>query len=303
MAVALLFMKIRAITLFEPKNGFIKQAGKIFQDVRTWRTVGNRSRSIWNCVVFREPDNKKALALIKKKVFVHYLASPSDKDFIEQAAKLMFVLEPIDNFKFGISFDCPEYSPFFPYSYGDSGFSIGPEIIPQLHDENLIQELKDIESRALKLEAESDVEYRGMDLSLTPFPTGDSVVSAIGGRFGAAGTVFSAAKITTMLKSLPVKKCGFNGIFYSVAEDPLLSKCEPDLNLLLALSTVCGAGLDMIPVRATREVVVRLIKDVAALSFKVRKGLGVRMMPTKESGKWMDLDHSFLCKARIYELA
>ena len=69
---------------------------------------------------------------------------------------------------------------------------------------------------------------------------------------------------------------GFNGVMYSVLEDDYLALAVKNKKLsidsLLLYSTVCGCGIDMVPVPGNifLEEISSLIIDTAALSIALR---------------------------------
>jgi len=74
-------------------------------------------------------------------------------------------------------------------------------------------------------------------------------------KFGSNGTQFMTSYLTSVLKELinisKIKTVGFNGIMYSLLEDKLMCKSfEKDqfsIDSIILYSTVCGCGLDMVP--------------------------------------------------------
>jgi len=93
-----------------------------------------------------------------------------------------------------------------------------------------------------------------------------------------------------VLKSLRVKTCGYSGLMLPVLEDPVLARRASEgrysVRDLLLYSSVCGTGLDVVPLpgdsRADR--LAALIADVVALSTKLRKPLSARLFPVPDKG-------------------
>jgi uncharacterized protein (UPF0210 family) len=98
---------------------------------------------------------------------------------------------------------------------------------------------------------------------------------------------------------------------YSLAEDDYLAQANSrrclTLDALVALSAVCGCGLDMVPIPGTSfpEEVAALILDIAALSCTLRKPLGVRLLPipNRAANEFTQFNLDFLCDTRIIGLA
>jgi hypothetical protein len=78
---------------------------------------------------------------------------------------------------------------------------------------------------------------------------------------------------------------GFSGVMMPVLEDTRLSQLwgqgALSMDQLLAYSSVCGTGLDTIPLPGdiTPQQLERIIGDVATLSVKLSKPLTARLMP------------------------
>ena len=130
--------------------------------------------------------------------------------------------------------------------------------------------------------------YGGIDVS--PAPGKDASIGAAievltGVPFGSASTLAGCAAITDVLKSVRVKTCGYSGLMLPVLEDPVLAQRASEgrftVRDLLLYSSVCGTGLDVVPLPgdAPADELAALIADVAALSTKLRKPLSARLFP------------------------
>src|SRR3989442_937077 len=118
------------------------------------------------------------------------------------------------------------------------------------------------------------------------------------------GTPVSAgcAAITDVLKSLRVKTCGYSGLMLPVLEDPVLARRASEgrysVRDLLLYSTVCGTGLDVVPLPGdtAADRLAALIADVAALSTKLPKPLSARLFPVpgKSAGQRAHFDDPYL---------
>src|SRR6202007_1751875 len=129
-----------------------------------------------------------------------------------------------------------------------------------------------------------------MGVDPTPAPLGDvSIGAAIetytGAKFGSSGTMTAALIITTAVKAVPQKQIGYSGLMVPVMEDKLLAQrwAEGTYNVdsLLAYSSVCGTGLDTIPLPGdiTIDQMERIFSDVASLATKWNKPLSARLQP------------------------
>ena len=97
----------------------------------------------------------------------------------------------------------------------------------------------------------------GMDTSAAPSKSCASMVDVyqlLGvPYFGASGTVEASALLTRVFKSVNgVTQIGFSGLMLAVTEDQGLAQAslndEFDIRALLTYSSVCGIGLDTVPV-------------------------------------------------------
>lgn len=247
----------------------------------------------------------------------------------------------IDNFRVGLSAACPAGLPFFPFSRHEGNamaFSIAMETAPVALDlaqlarsegwsltafqdrliEAFARDMAVIDALGRELEAASGVDYRGLDGSLAPFPDGSTsigrLVELLGpSPVGAHGSVFITSLLTEAIKlggaRAGARLVGFNGVMYSVLEDDGLAQANNlravSLEKLALLSTVCGCGIDMVPVPGTMfaEDLAGLVLDIATLAVRLRKPLGVRVLPipNKVVNEYTELNLDFLCDSRLMD--
>src|SRR5438046_2285065 len=206
----------------------------------------------------------------------------------------------IGNFRFAAAANVPAGTPFFPVAYhrGSDAVALGLESPPLLSaafaGANTLAEAKQrlatsLESRLAPVERlirtaarRDERAYLGIDVSPAPgkdASIGGAIELLTGVPFGAASTLAGCAAITDVLKSVRLKTCGYSGLMLPVLEDPVLAQRASEgrftVRDLLLYSSVCGTGLDVVPLpgdsRADR--LAALIADVAALSTKLRKPL------------------------------
>ncbi len=211
------------------------------------------------------------------------------------------------NLRFAALMNCPPNTPFFPAAYWRdtrTNFSIGWQAIDLVQDafadapnlEAGLQNMKTImEAEGQKVVALAEtiakdwgIKFVGIDVSLAPMGD-DSIAYAmeqlLPGCFGDSGTLTASAGITRTLKSLSLPLCGYSGLMLPVLEDIGLGKrseeCYFNLDSLLLYSTVCGTGLDTIPIPgdASTEQITAILSDVATLSMQLKKPLSVRLFP------------------------
>jgi uncharacterized protein (UPF0210 family) len=225
------------------------------------------------------------------------------------------------------------YGPFFPGSWhnGPGGqFSIGFEGANVVRDvfakdkgnaeaatadltAALTIHAKVADAVGNKIAAATHWTFMGVDP--TPAPLGDvSIGAAIeaftGARFGSSGTLTASRIITAAVKAVPVKQIGYSGLMVPVMEDKHLAErwAESAYNIdsLLAYSSVCGTGLDTIPLPGdvTLDQMNRIFSDVASLAVKWNKPLSARLQPIpgKKAGDRTEFDDPFLFNTIIHPL-
>jgi uncharacterized protein (UPF0210 family) len=105
-------------------------------------------------------------------------------------------------------------------------------------------------------------------------------------------------------------RAGFNGLMLPLLEDSALAAraAQGVLSVkdLLLYSTVCGTGLDTIPLPGdtTQEQLYALLLDLAALSTRLDKPLTARLMPIpgKKAGDPTNFDFPYFANSRVLAL-
>ena len=219
----------------------------------------------------------------------------------------------VGNFEFAAAANIPAGTPFFPVGWhqGPESVAIGVESASVVEEafaglkagedptarlkQKLDAVLAPIERLGRDIAREHERTYLGIDSS--PAPGKDrSIAAAIEALthapFGNAGTLEACAAITAALKTVGVTTCGYSGLMLPVLEDPLLAQRAGEgrftLRDLILYSSVCGTGLDVAPIPGDTSVesIAGLLRDVAALSSRLRKPLSVRLflVPGKKVG-------------------
>lgn len=231
---------------------------------------------------------------------------------VQAAARVMKkladgTLQSEGNFHFAALASVPQATPFFPSAYLTGlghQFAVGLESadevsaavrdVPDLPtatrrlDDLFFQLASKVENVALRVDSERGWIYLGLDLS--PAPSKDaSIVTAIESishqPLGSNGTLSAVGAITAAIKTVGLRKTGFSGLMLPVLEDSVLAERWSaglvSMDSLLTYSSVCGTGLDTIPLpgTATVEQLARIIGDVATLSVKWNKPLTARLLP------------------------
>lgn len=218
------------------------------------------------------------------------------------------------NFRFGAVANCPPSIPFFPSGYHDGGhshFSVGFEsggkVYAVAHEAPNAEaavalllgemefELEKVETACEELSKSERIDFTGADISLNPgVLETESICLALeklaGGRLGCSGTLRVVAMLVDALGKVEINRCGYSGIFLPVLEDYGLAERANEgkmsLALLLAISAVCGAGLDAIPLPGdiSLEKLEAILFDVVALSSRAGKPLSARLLPAPGKG-------------------
>ena len=120
---------------------------------------------------------------------------------------------------------------------------------------------------------------------------------------GSPGFLTGVSQLTNVIKSSisDIKSSSFNGGCLVFEDDVLASRFATGnvtINDLILYSSVCGCGIDMVPISEnTSEVsLTRLAGDVSALAFRLNKPLGIRTLtiPYKNPGEMTSFNHDFL---------
>jgi hypothetical protein len=237
----------------------------------------------------------------------------------------------IANFRFAAAACVPPGTPFFPVAYheGPPSLSIG------LETPNLVREaftgLKDPAEASERLRALLNKElqpveklaraaaelgkhaYLGIDTSPAPgldCSIGAALEALTGEPFGSASTLQACAAVTAAVKSVDVMTCGYSGLMLPILEDPVLANRVVEgrikIDDLLLYSTVCGTGLDVVPVPgdAAPADLARVIGDVATLAVRLKKPLSVRLfaVPGKKAGERVEFADPMLCASKVMPL-
>jgi uncharacterized protein (UPF0210 family) len=243
------------------------------------------------------------------------------------------------NFNFTINYNCKPLIPYFPASYHNSKdkdcFALGMET-PDLLVEALktlkeesnhnikMQNSYQIMSEALQYHTTNLIDitnnfqhtfktkFAGIDTSAAPSKDCSSMVDIyklLGvPYFGASGTLEASSLLTKVFKSQ--KGCeliGFSGLMLAVIEDEGLALAtknnEFDIRALLQYSSVCGIGLDTVPIEGNTSVqkIADICSDTGTLAFRLNKPLTVRLFPMEglKAGDITNFQSDDLCNSAV----
>ena len=236
------------------------------------------------------------------------------------------------NFNFAATAMLPAYGPFFPGAYftGEGHqFAIGLESANVVQGafspgqnlasarsslaQKMAAAVTPLEKIATTLATKSGWKYGGIDVSPAPLgkvSIGAAVEILTGAPFGSSGTLTAAALITSVLRELPVKHAGYSGLMMPILEDATLAQRWGEGHItidgLLAYSSVCGTGLDTIPLPGdiSNRQLERMLSDTASLAFKWNKPLSVRVLPVpgKRAGEKTTFNGPYLANTVLQPL-
>jgi len=226
------------------------------------------------------------------------------------------------------------WGPFFPAAYHEGkapAFALALEAadlaVTAFSQANSLSEARNnlvesLESHAKALEETSknmtrmyQVEFKGLDFSLAPFPTQERSIGyaleQLGlPALGLSGSLAAAAFLMDALDRAHFTRTGFNGLMLPFLEDAILAQRGMDgvlgITDLLLYSAVCGTGLDTVPLPgdATVEQIYAVLLDVAALALRLDKPLTARLMPIpgKKAGDETGFDFEYFANSRVLAL-
>ncbi|HEY0757290.1 MAG TPA: DUF711 family protein [Ktedonobacteraceae bacterium] len=161
-----------------------------------------------------------------------------------------------------------------------------------------------------RLAEETNLHFGGIDLS--PAPMGEesigAALEAFGyGEIGGPGMLALSSSLTRALKSCQLPTCGYCGLMLPVLEDALLgqrwAEGRVSTHELLLYSSVCGTGLDTIPLPGdtSAEAIAYLLLDVATLAWRLNKPLSARIFPVpgKRAGETTAFSSPYLTNTRL----
>jgi uncharacterized protein (UPF0210 family) len=237
------------------------------------------------------------------------------------------------NLRFAALANVPPGSPFFPAAYHDGG---APAMAVATEAAELaVDALRDVTSPATArrrlvgmIEAHAaaltrlvqpvatqrEVRFLGLDFSLAPFP---EHLRSLGTAFeafgvpavGQPGSVAAAAFLADCLDRAQFRRTGFCGLFLPVLEDATLAaRVSAPLGItdLLLYATVCGTGLDTLPLPGDTSVdtLTALLIDLGVLSLRHNKPLTARLMPIpgKSAGDVIHFEFPYFADSRVMAL-
>lgn len=276
-------------------------------------------------------------------VFLSAVISDSFKVFpesVKAAAQIIRDVSTISpdgfaNLRFAALANVNPGAPFLPAAYHRAGMHPGYAMAVECADvvlkgfsgktsldqarKAVINELQDSAEKMTELimsiENYSNFDFLGFDFSPAPFPEdwcslAGAIEAAGKNQVGQAGSLAAAAVIADILDRGSWKRTGFNGLMLPVLEDSVLAARagagELSIKDLLLFSTVCGTGLDTVPLAGdtSADALAALLMDVATLSVRLGKPLTARLMPLpgKKAGDKTHFDFGFFADSCVMPL-
>ena len=291
------------------------------------------------------PDFIRTLLIKCPNIFINLVVDSLEEASLTLSSKTIIKASRIykngiDCFRIGISTGNLRNCPYFPYANFDNDnlFSIGLETIPlitNINTKGIMSKNEVISIFGEQLQRGVNLLYKeiicnlknkyqrfkftGFDASIAPFPRSEMSITKVLykmglSNFGTPGTLACISLITNKIKNsldeLNIPRVGFNGVMLSITEDDGLADCGISqyfsLDSLMLYSTVCGCGLDMIPVPGDIHsgTIENIIADVYTLSEKHHKPLGIRLLPQPglQANDLSNLNHDFLVDTRILKI-
>ncbi len=260
---------------------------------------------------------------------------------IKESTKIIQKLskpDPFQNVKFAVTFNVPPNTPFFPSAYHigslpkiSIALETADEVITVLKENpptstNLNNVKKAIQTRFTEIFDQisgiakpfckkNGFIFEGIDFSPAPYPTKEkSIGTALEQlglcKFGEPGTVFSVGFLTEALQSIDRPKIGFSGFMQPLLEDYIIARRnnenKVDISKLLLYSTMCGLGLDCVPIPGDLDpaAIELLLMDLGMISLRLKKPLTARLMPIaeKKAGEMTEFDFEYFTNSKICDL-
>lgn len=154
--------------------------------------------------------------------------------------------------------------------------------------------------------------FIGIDFTLAPYPNEHQSIGAAMERMGVPavglhGSLAATAILTNIIDQAQFRRTGFNGVMLPLLEDANLAASAVNgvlsLTDLLLYSTVCGTGLDTIPLPGdiSSAEISAILLDLAVLASCLDKPLTARLMPIpgKLAGDMTSFDFEYFANSRV----
>lgn len=309
--------RLAALDAFAAEHGFAFSVGPVI----TGDEYGHEFPEWAAEVAERAPHTSFSVFIASREHGVHYKSVTAAARATQAIAGATAGGE--GNFNFAATAFCPPGTPFFPAAWhqGEAAFAIGlespnllaevfskamePGVAGQALGARLDHAMLPLQSVAEELASSHGRRYLGMDSSPAPgldASIGAAIEALSGVPFGEPATLSACAVITGALQSLSVTTCGYSGLMLPVLEDVVLARRAEErrygVSDLLLYSSVCGTGLDVVPLPGDTsfDILAALVGDVASLAARYDKPLSARLFPVpgRKAGDPVSFDNPHL---------
>lgn len=224
----------------------------------------------------------------------------NDSKYIDDVAKLVYSLDPEIATRLAILVN-EEFltTPYFPVGSANTiNDSLASSLIyvREFEENKAERVLAFADEYSKKISKEIGIRYLGIDASLSPWmeeSTGRLIENLSGEKMFSIGQLSTVASINRrifeLVWRLKITPIGFSELMLPVAEDNVLMERVREgsltLSQLMALTSVCVAGLDMIVVKRDIELYKKILKDSMAIQFTKRRPYGIRIIPSTGEGE------------------
>ncbi len=275
-----------------------------------------------------------------KNIFVSAMTTtPASEVSLPAARACAEIIEKISeyetggfaNLRFAALANVPASAPFFPAAYHQGSkpaFALAIEAADLVVEafskartlsdarKGMIAEIEKhaavLEEVGRSLEKIYQFSFKGLDFTPAPYPQPERSIGLAMERLGVPavgmqGSLAAAAFITDSLDRANYTRCGFNGLMLPVLEDSTLALRASEgllsINDLLLFSTVCGTGLDVIPLPGdtNADQLNAILLDLSVLALRLDKPLTARLMPIpgKKAGEPTDFNFEYFSNTKV----
>lgn len=241
--------------------------------------------------------------------------------------------DPFDNLRFCVSINVNPDTPFFPAAYHLSetpSFAIALEMADEVVEvfegsDSFVESQIALQSKFEEIYQQlvplcetigkdHGIHFHGIDMSPAPYPKikksiGTAIENLNFEYFGAPGSLIAVAMIKNAIPTKE-KTIGFSGFMPSVLEDYSIAKSLSEnhfnLDTLLLYATMCGTGLDCVPLPGdvTVKELFYILLDLCTISLRLKKPLTARLMPIpgKSAGDDVEFDFEYFAPSKVMNI-
>ncbi|MEJ2769946.1 MULTISPECIES: DUF711 family protein [unclassified Stygiolobus] len=316
-------MKIRALTIFfvsEDMDKLVKYVDQLqnIKDEVVWtkriafppelkdlerkvNQIPSGKGIIYSIIHRRAKDELRSIAdflSTDKSFYASVLLN--DSKYIDDVAQLVYSLDPEIATRVAILVN-EEFltTPYFPVGSANTindSLSSSLIYVREFEENRAERVLAFADEYSKKISKEIGIRYLGIDASLSPWmeeSTGRLIENLSGEKIFSFGQLSTVANINRrifeLVWRLKIAPIGFSELMLPVAEDNVLMERVREgsltLSQLMALTSVCVAGLDMIAVKRDIELYKKILRDSMAIQFTKRRPYGIRIIPSTGEGE------------------